>query len=46
MKTFYEITYIVACDDDGLVSHTFKSMKEILPQDIEEDDEEDNSTNE
>lgn len=43
MLSTYEVTYIVVCDDSGLVSHTIKGIKEIMPkQTKEEEEEEDN----
>uniref|UniRef100_A0A6M3LMA2 Uncharacterized protein n=1 Tax=viral metagenome TaxID=1070528 RepID=A0A6M3LMA2_9ZZZZ len=43
MRQVYELVYTVICDDDGLVSHTLKSMKEILPCDEEDEDEDNNN---
>ena len=39
MITTYEVTYIVVCAEDGLVSHQIKGIKEIIP--CEEEEEED-----
>lgn len=39
MITVYEVTYVLVCGDDGLISHTIKSIKEIIPK--EEEDNED-----
>ena len=39
MITTYEVVYILVCGDDGLISHTIKSIKEIIPRDEEEDNE-------
>ena len=39
MITIYEVVYTIVCGDDGLISHTIKSIKEIMPK--QEDDEED-----
>ena len=41
MVNVYEITYVMVCGDDGLISHTIKSIKEIMPKD--EDNEEDDN---
>jgi len=38
MITTYLVTYILVCGDDGLISHTIKDIKEIVPRDEEEDD--------
>lgn len=37
MTTTYEVTYTLICNEDGLVSHQIKSIKEVFP--IEEEDE-------
>jgi hypothetical protein len=36
----YEVTYIIVCGDDGLISHTIKNIREIVPKDKEEEEEE------
>ena len=38
MITTYEVTYILVCGDDGLISHSIKGIKEIVPRDEEEED--------
>ena len=38
MITTYEVTYILVCGEDGLISHTIKGIKEIIPQEEEEED--------
>lgn len=40
MRTIYEIKSRIECDQDGLVSYKIISLREIVPQDNEEDDEE------
>jgi hypothetical protein len=45
MKTYYDITYRLICDQDGLVSHTLKSIKEIVPNNDEEDEDNKEETN-
>lgn len=40
MITTYEVTYILICGDDGLISHTIKGIKEVVPRDEDEDEEE------
>jgi len=39
--TTYEVTYILVCGDDGLISHTIKSIREIVPKSQKELEEED-----
>ncbi len=41
MISVYEITYILVCGDDGLISHTIKGIKEVIPTDGSDEDEED-----
>jgi hypothetical protein len=43
----YEVTYILVCGDDGLISHTIKGIKEVMPptKDEAEDESEDVDTN-
>ena len=40
MIAVYEITYILVCAEDGLVSHTIKKIREVVPE-APEDEEED-----
>jgi hypothetical protein len=42
MQITYEITYIVVCNDDGLVSHELKKIREVVPRDEDDDEDEDN----
>lgn len=42
MITTYEVTYILVCGDDGLISHTIKKIKEIVPETQEQEEEDDN----
>ena len=37
MITTYEVTYILVCGDDGLISHSIKGIKEIIPRNEEEE---------
>lgn len=41
MLITYEVTYIIECNEEGLVSHTLKKIRELVPRDgdDEEDDE-------
>ena len=45
MISIYEVTYILVCVDDGLISHTIKSIKEVMPSPVDtgadDDDDED-----
>jgi hypothetical protein len=40
MINIYEVTYILVCGDDGLISHTIKNIKEVIPRREEEEEEE------
>lgn len=39
MISIYEVTYILVCGDDGLISHTIKNIKEVMPIKREEEEE-------
>lgn len=39
MITTYELTMIIVCGDDGLISTSIKGIKEIIPRDPEEEGE-------
>ena len=41
MITTYEVTYILVCGDDGLISHSIKGIKEIVRGKEEEKEEND-----
>lgn len=40
MITTYEVVYILVCGDDGLISHSIKSIKEIVSSKGEDEDDE------
>jgi len=42
MINYYEVTYLLVCGDDGLISHTIKGIKEVMPPGEGEEDEDDN----
>lgn len=39
MISYYEVTYILVCGDDGLISHTIKNIKEVIQEEEKEDEE-------
>ena len=41
MITTYEVTYILVCGDDGLISHQIKGIKEIIASKDDEENDED-----
>lgn len=41
MISIYEVTYILVCGDDGLISHTIKNIKEVMPKEEDEGEGED-----
>lgn len=45
MITTYEVTYVLVCGDDGLISHTIKGIKEIMPRDDREEEEKEDEDN-
>lgn len=42
MIAIYEVTYLLVCGNDGLISHTIKKIRDITPQPAQDDDEEGN----
>lgn len=42
-RNYYEITYLVITDNDGLVSHTMQKIKDLTALPEEDDDEDNNS---